>query len=151
MERIQIYKRQKGLEIYVKIFVLLFIVYGMTFLIKSLMNGFKTDLYGGDWNYLFYTMLGIIFFALRYSNKRNEKFFIQWDDKEMKYLLSKDKTIETIRFEDIKKITMQLYEIKIELPSAEKTISLENVQFKDLRKIKEKFEALKLDAEKKND
>ena len=108
-------------------------------------------LYGGDWNYLFYTMLGIIFFALRYSNKRNEKFFIQWDDKEMKYLLSKDKTIETIRFVDIKKITMQLYEIKIELPSAEKTISLENVQFKDLRKIKEKFEALKLDAEKKND
>ncbi len=151
MERIQIYKRQKGLEIYIKIFGLLFIVYGMTFLIKSLMNGFKTDLNGGDWSYVFYTIQGIIFFALGYSNKRNEKFFIQWDEKGMKYLLSKDKTIETIRFEDIKKITIQLYEIKIGLPSAEKTISLENVQFKDLRKIKEKFEALKLDAEKRND
>ncbi len=146
MERIQIYKRQKNLEIYVKIFGLLFIVYGMTFLIKSMMKGFNA----GDWNYVFYTLQGIVFFTLGYNNKRNEKFFIEWDEKEMKYLLSKDKTIETIKFEDIKKITIQLYEIKIGLPSTEKTISLENVQFKDLRKIKEKFEELKLNAEKRN-
>ncbi|MBS3945506.1 MAG: hypothetical protein KGZ42_08405 [Melioribacter sp.] len=150
MERIQIYKRQKGLEIYVKIFGLLFTVFGMTFLIKSMMNGFNTDWNGGDWNYVFYTLQGIVFFTLGYNNKRNEKFFIEWDEKEIKYLLSKDKKIETIKFEDIKKITIQLYEIKIGLPSTEKTISLENVQFKDLRKIKEKFEELKLDAEKIN-
>ncbi|HOK61260.1 MAG: hypothetical protein WBJ36_07780 [Tenuifilum sp.] len=153
MERIQIYKKQKGLEIYVKIFGLLFILFGMTFLIKSLMNGDKTDFNQGDWNYLFYiiqVIQGAALFALGYSNKKNEKLFIEWDEKEMRYLLSKNKTIEKIKFEDIRKVTIQLYEIKIELPSTEKVLNLKNIQYNELKKIKEKFEELKLDLEKRN-
>ncbi|HOK85945.1 hypothetical protein [Tenuifilum sp.] len=153
MERIQIYKKQKGLEIYVKIFGLLFILFGMTFLIKSLMNGDKTDFNQGDWNYLFYiiqVIQGAALFALGYSNKKNEKLFIEWDEKEMRYLLSKNKTIEKIKFEDIRKVTLQLYEIKIELPSTEKVLNLKNIQYNELKKIKEKFEELKLDLEKRN-
>lgn len=153
MERIQIYKKQKGLEIYVKIFGLLFILFGMTFLIKSLMNGDKTDFNKGDWNYLFYiiqVIQGAALFALGYSNKKNEKLFIEWDEKEMRYLLSKNKTIEKIKFEDIRKVTLQLYEIKIELPSTEKVLNLKNIQYNELKKIKEKFEELKLDLEKRN-
>ncbi|NLJ38992.1 MAG: hypothetical protein GX432_09570 [Candidatus Atribacteria bacterium] len=153
MERIQIYKKQKGLEIYVKIFGLLFILFGMTFLIKSLMNGDKTDFNQGDRNYLFYiiqVIQGAALFALGYSNKKNEKLFIEWDEKEMRYLLSKNKTIEKIKFEDIRKVTIQLYEIKIELPSTEKVLNLKNIQYNELKKIKEKFEELKLDLEKRN-
>jgi hypothetical protein len=150
MERIQIYKRQKGYELYVKIFGLLFFAYGMTFLIKSLINGFKTELFDGDWRYVSDLIFGIILFIFGYPD-RKQKYFIQWDDKEMKYLLSKDKTAVTIAFADIKKITLQLYEIKIELASTEKILSLENVQYKELRKIKEKFEELKLITDKRKE
>ena len=151
MERIQIYKKQKGQEIFVKIFGLLFIIYGLTFLIKSLAYGFKTETFGGVWNYVFYILQGLVLFVLGHSKKRNEKYFIQWDDSELKYMLPKDKNIETINLLDIRKITIQLFEIIIELPDVTKTLSLENVQFKELRIIKEKFEELKLDAEKRND
>jgi len=148
MERIQIFKRLKGL-LFFMIFGLISFLFGMTMLISSLKFGFKTEFLGGDWNYVFYTLQGIIFFTLGHSSKKYEKYFIEWDNKELKYFLPKNKTEEIVVISDIKGLSINLYEIKILLPEAEKTLSLENVQYKELRRIKEKFEEIRLNIEKR--
>ena len=154
MKRIQIYKRQKGAQLYFKAFGLLFFIYGMSFLIKSFRNGVEFGTNALAWSYVTYTLLGLVLFVLGVSSKKlilgfrskdkeNENYFIQWDDKEIKYLLLNDKMEETILIADIKKISIQLNEITVELASVEKTLNLENVQYKELIKIKAKFEELK--------
>ena len=149
MERILVYKKQKGILLFLTICGLFFFIFGLTLLTKSLIYGFKTEIFGGNWNYVIYTIQGLVFFILGHINKRNEKYFIEWDEMTLKYLLPQNKTDETIVISDIRKVSIQLFEIKIQLLETEKILSLENVQFKELRRIKEKFEEIKLNAEKK--
>lgn len=146
MERIQIYTRQKKIELFFKISGIFSFILGLTGLIISYKEGFKTAIISGNWNFYIFTIQGLFFFLWGHSYKRNERFFIEWDDKELKYLLPKNKNIESIILSEIKEISIKLYEIKIKLPENEKTLSLENVQFKELRRIKDKFENIKLNA-----
>lgn len=148
MERIDIIKVNKG---FVKFFIisgLLFFVFGMVFLIYSLLNDFRTDFPGGDWNYIIYTIQGLLFFFIGYSMSKNKKYFIEWDNEELRYLLPKNKFPETIRLAEIQSIEVKLHEIKIVLPKSEKHLILKDMGFNELKRIKEKFEELKNNTDK---
>jgi len=111
MERIQIYKTQKGYALFFTIFGLISFGFGITMLFSSLKNGFKTEFLGGDWNYVIYTIQGFLFFIIGHSYKKYEKYFIEWDEKELRYFLPKNKSIETIILSEIKAISIKLFQM----------------------------------------
>lgn len=130
---------------------LFFFILGSSLLIKYFIFESKVETLGGISNSVIYIIQGIAFILLGYIHKRNEKYFIEWDEKELRYLLPKDKAIETITISYIKKVSIQLYEIEIELPNIKKTLCLENLLFKEISRIKEKFEEIKLIAERRSE
>ncbi len=143
MERIQIYTRQRGFVLFFKISGIFSFILGLTGLIISYKEGFKTAFFGGNWNYYIFTFQGLMFFFMGHTYKRNEKYFIEWNETELRYLLPKNKSIETINISEIREVSVKLYEIKLQLLEIEKSLSLENVQFKELKRIKEKFEEIR--------
>ncbi len=148
MERMEIFKVKKK---FVKFFIitgLILFLFGIIFLINSLMNGFQTQFPGGDWNYVIFSFQGLLSFFMGYSMLKYKKYFIEWDSENLRYFLPKSKLIETIKISDIKSIEIKLFEIKIQLPENDKTLDLGNIQFKELRRIKEKFEELKNNTDK---
>ena len=143
MERIKIFTINKGLTKFFIISGIVSFVFGIGLLTYSFINGFKTAFQGGDWSYVIFTIEGILFFFIGYSNLIYEKYFIEWNDEELKYLLPKNKSAETIKISDIEAIEIKLFEIKLQLPGSNKTLNLENVRFKELKSIKIKFEEIK--------
>ncbi len=144
MERVKIFKRKKELELFFIIFGLFSLTLGMTFLIKSLRTGFNTDFFDGDWNAVIYSLQGIIFFIIGHLTRKNEKYFIEWNNEELRYLFPKNKLVETIKLSEIKGVEIDTLEINIELSEGSKTLKLDNIQYKEVRRIKERFEEIKI-------
>ena len=78
------------------------------------------------------------------GNLSVRKYYIEWDDNELHFLLPDTKTLETIKLGDIISVAIRLFEIDLKLPDKTRTLDLSNLQFEDLKKIKEKFEDIKL-------
>lgn len=144
MERIKIFKRKKEIELFYIIFGLLSLTLGITILIKSLRIGFKTDFFEGGWNAVIYCLQGIIFFIIGLLSRKNEKYFIEWNNKELRYLFPKNKLVETIKLSEIKGVEIDTLEINIELSEGGKKLNLDNIQYKEVRKIKEIFKEIKI-------
>jgi hypothetical protein len=144
MERIGVSKVYPGLAKFFIIFGLILSVFGIVLFIKSLSKGFNSHFPAGDWNSVTFTIQGILFIFLGYFNLKRRKYFIEWNDSGLRYLLPDTKKIETINFEQIKSVTIGLFEIDLKLKDGISTINLDNLQFEDLRRIKEKFENMRL-------
>jgi hypothetical protein len=148
MERIRIFRMPKGLNRFFIIAGFLSIVFGMILFLHSLQIGFRTAFWGGDWNNVIFILQGIFFFFVGYSNIRYEKYFIEWDDIELRYLLPPNKVAEIIKISDIRTIEIKFIEIRLQLPEGTKTLNLENFHFKELKRIKERFEEIKIKMDK---
>jgi len=144
MEKIRIFKVYKGLAIFFLIFGTLFTFMGIALLIKSLINGFNSAFPGGDWNAVFFTLQGILFVVMGSASLLNRKYFIEWDEQELRYLLPDKKAIEIIKFSDIISVNIRLFEIELTMKNSVKSLNLENLQFEDIKKIKKKFENTEL-------
>lgn len=125
------------------IFGIVFTLLAGACVVKYLITGFDTRLLEGNWSFVFFTFQGILFIIMGASVLLNRKYFIEWDENEIRYFLPDTKKIETIRFDDIITVNIRLFQIEIMVPSGIKTIKLDTLQFEDLRKVKEKFENLK--------
>jgi hypothetical protein len=142
MERIRISKAYPGLAKFFIIFGAIFSIFGVSLFIKSVAGGFNVHFPSGDWNSVTFTIQGILFILLGYSSLKSRKYFIEWDDNNLRFLLPDTKNIETIEFEQIESVTIRLFEIELKLADRVRTLSLDNLQFEDLRKVKEKFESI---------
>ena len=140
MEKIRIYKVHTGLAKFFIIFGFIFTILGISLLIMSLINGFNLHFPSGDWNSVFFTFQGLLFILMGYSNLKVRKYFIEWDDKELRFLLPDSKKTETIKLDQIQSANIKLFEVELQLANMTRTLNLENLQFEDLRKVKEKFE-----------
>lgn len=140
MEKIKIYKVYKGLAIFFVVFGTLFTVMGIALIIKSLLNGFNMNFPGGDWNAVFFTLQGILFVVMGSASLLSRKYFIEWNEQELRYLLPDKKTVEIIKFTDIKSVNIRLFEIELTLTDSIRSLNLENLQFEDIKKVKKKFE-----------
>ena len=76
------------------------------------------------------------------GNLSVRRYYIEWDDNELKFLLPDTKKLETIKLGDIISVKIRLFEIELKLPDKTRTLDLNNLQFEDLKKIKEKFEKI---------
>ena len=144
MERIRVFK---VLKVLTRIFIILgtiATILGLSLFIKSLINGFNTKFPSGDWNSVFFTVQGLLFVIMGYSNLKNRKYYIEWDDKELRFLLPDTKKVESVPFSEIISVKIKLFEIEITLKDSIRTLNLDNLEFEDLKKVKKKFEDLSL-------
>lgn len=133
MERIAAFKIQKGLARG-------FMVFGIVFLLLGLGLAIKSE---DGWITIVYMIQGVLFFFIGYINIRNRKYYIEWDEKEIRSYLPHNKKPDTVKISDIKAVSIKLFEIELQLEDEIKILKLENLQFEELKKIKTKFEEIK--------
>ena len=145
MERLKIYKEKKGLANFLIVFGSIFLIVGLVLMIKSVTD--KTNLI---WNSVAFTLQGILFILMGYLNLRSDKYFIEWDENRMNYLLPNISDINTIIFSEIRSVRIELFEIHLDLGESEETINLENLQFEHIKSLKQKFEEIRATTESRS-
>jgi hypothetical protein len=145
MERFKIYKGKKGYAKFMIVLGGIFLILGIFLIINS-----GTDDSTLNWSSVPYTLQGILFIFLGYVLLRSDKYFIEWDEVQMNYLLPNMKSAESILFSEIRGIKIKLFEIQLDLEHTRKTLNLENLQFEEIRSLKQKFEDMKTNIENKN-
>ncbi len=142
MTRISVFKTPAVFSKFFIVFGAFFLIFGVTLTIRSLMYGFDTKFPSGDWNSVLFTIQGFLFVIIGLSGLISRKYYIEWDDRELRYFLPFPKRSETIKFEDIVSINIKLFEIQLYLTGRTVILDLNSLQFEDLKMIKDKFEAL---------
>jgi len=143
MNRIYVFKTSAYLSKFFIVFGTIFTAFGIILLTKALINGFNTKFPAGDWNFVLFTFQGFLFIIMGLGNLFVRKYYIEWDENGLVFLLPDSKKKETIEFKEITFVTIRLFEIELKLSDKTRTIDLSNLQFEDLKRIKEKFEDLK--------
>jgi hypothetical protein len=144
MTRIKVFKASQAFSGFFIIFGSIFAIFGIVQIVIALIDGFDKRFPSGDWNAIFFTAQGLLFVIMGTGNLATAKYFMEWDDKELRYLLPGINRIKTIKTEDIKSVNIRLFEIELILSDGSTVLDLNNLQFEDLRKIKEHFEKLKI-------
>ena len=134
----------KGLAKFFIVFGSIITIVAFFVVIKSLVNGFNTNFPSGDWTFVFFTIQGLLFILMGSINLLNKKYFIEWDDKELRFLLPDTKQVETVLFSEIVSVNIRLFEIELKLKDTVRTLNLDNMEFEDLKRVKKKFEDLKV-------
>jgi len=142
MTRINVFKNPTAMVRFFIIFGGLFTITGIFLLIKAFNTGFNTNFQNGDWNSVLFTFLGIIFIIRGVENLYVKKYYIEWDETELRLLLPDKKTLETIMLSDINHVNIRLFKVEFKLKDKTRFINLSNLRYKDSRKIKEKFEEI---------
>ncbi len=142
MTRIYVFKNPAAMVRFFIIFGGLFIISGIFLLIKAFNNGFNTNFQNGDWNSILFTCLGLIFIIKGVEDLYVRKYYIEWDDNELRLYLPDTRIPESIILSEIGHVSIKLFKIELKLKDKTRLINLGNLRYKDLRKIKEKFEEL---------
>jgi hypothetical protein len=140
MTRINVFKNPTAMVSFFIIFGGLFTISGIFLLIKAFNNGFNTNFQNGDWNSVLFTFLGVIFIIMGVEDLYVKKYYIEWDDNELRLLLPDNKILETIILADINYVNIKLFKIELEVQNRTRTINLSNLRYRDQSKIKEKLE-----------
>jgi hypothetical protein len=143
MTRINIFKSSTFLSKFFIGFGSLLSISGILLLVNALINGFNVELLSGDWSYVLFTIQGLLLLLVGSWNLAVKKYYIEWDDDELRFLLPDIKRLDTIKIDQILAVTIRLFEIEIKLKDKTKVVDLNNLQFEDIKKIKEKFEDLR--------
>lgn len=147
MTRVKIYRFSKILS---KVFIgfgIVILLLGIFTIIKSMTSEFNTEFLSGDWNAVLNIIQGIVFITLGTLNLTKGKYFIEWDDSQLRFLLPDTKQLEKIEFSEIKSVNIKLFEIELQLDNRKHTLDLNNLEDKDLKKIKDKFKSFKKSLE----
>jgi hypothetical protein len=142
MTRINVFKTSLVFSRFFIIFGSIFAFLGLLLIVRAFSKGFNTEFPSGDWNSVIYTAQGLLFIIMGTSNLINRKYFIEWDDNELRFYLPKAANPETIKFADIVTVDIKLFQIQMGLKNRSISLDLDNLQFEDLKKIKEKFETI---------
>ena len=142
MTRIYVFKNPAAMVRFFIIFGGLFTINGIFFLIKAFNNGFNTNFQNGDWNSVLFTFLGIIFIIRGVEDLYGRKYYVEWDENELKLLLPDTRILEKIIIADIDFVKIKLFKIELKVQNKTRTINLSNLRYKDLGKLKEKFEEI---------
>jgi len=148
---LQIYRRnENGIKFFIILAILLFIVglvgLGSRFLIEE-----STVLDLPIWNSILSMAIGTSNFFLLTKSLRDKKYYISWNEKEINFLLPKQKAPENIRITDIKSISINNKEIKMTLKNnLQKSINLNFIFLPNRNLVKNYFEILKQEKEHEN-
>lgn len=142
MERVKIYRIKKlGIKYFMIIGAIL-LVAGVILSLRFIIEGIGSQFLPLNMVYLPFTSTGFLFIILGYLALKNDKYFFEWDDVEIAYLLPKHKDVEVIKIADIKGISIKLFEITIKLADDEKKLNLENIEYAEFQTIKNALEGI---------
>ena len=96
MGKIKIFKGNRVLAKFFVILGIIFTILATAILIKSVIDGFNTKFPSGNWSPVLFTIQGILFIFMGYSYLKSGKYYIEWDDNELHFLLPDVKSVETI-------------------------------------------------------
>ena len=142
MERIRIFRGSPALAKFLLGFGCFLTLFGLVVTVKLIIDGFDTHFPSGHWSFVLFTFQGILFIIMGWSYLKSRKYFIEWDDKEIRYLLPYTKKTESVKIDDIRSVNTRLFEIELKLINGWKTVNLDNLEFEDIKKIKERFSSL---------
>ena len=142
MERIKVFRGKEWLAKFFVVFGILYTLIALGLLIKYAIAGFDFHFPSGGWSSVMFFFQGILFIIMGFASLKSRKYFIEWDEKEMRFFLPGTKVVDTIIIDDIKSVNIKLFEIGLELTNGPKKINLENLEFEDIRKIKGKLDKL---------
>jgi len=143
MTRINVYKIPTVFSKFFVVFGITFTMIGIILLITASINGFDTQFPSGDWNSVIFIIQGMLFIVMGAGYLAVRKYYIEWDDNELRFLLPDTKKTESILLKDITSVTIKLFEVKLEMKDSTRTLDLNSLQFEDLKQIKAKFEEIK--------
>ena len=139
MERIKIFKGSPVFGKFYIIFGALFALLGIIVTAKNLSGGFDTQLNDGDWAFALFIIQGLLLAIMGWSFIKNKKYYIEWDDMEIRYLLPYTKKTEVVKLDEIESVNIKLFEVELKLNNGSKIIKLDNLEFEDIKRIKERF------------
>jgi len=142
MEKIKVFKGKSGLAKFLVIFGSIFTLLGLVLFTKYAIAGFNFKFPSGDWNSVMFTIQGILFIIMGGAYLKSRKYFIEWDEKELRFLLPDNKRVEAIKIDEIESVRIKLFEIELKMNTGVRTLNLEILQFEDIKKVKEKFEKI---------
>lgn len=145
MTRVKAFKSQTILSKLMIGFGILFLLVGIFAIVKLFIGDSGTESSSVDWTGFLQGFQGLFFIGLGAYNLRNEKYYIEWDDQQLKFFLPGTKQPETINFADIDSINIRLFEIELYFKDEKRTLDLNTLKDEDLKKVKSKFEPLQKD------
>lgn len=141
MERHNILTTHKGLAWFLVVLGALLAILGGVLLIIRLLGGEVLEF--SLFSAVAYLVQGVLLVLLGGLTLRSGKYFVEWDQKEIRIYLPANKRVEVFEIDKITRVDIHLFQIQLTLGENTGTIDLENAQFKEIRKIKEKFEEIK--------
>jgi hypothetical protein len=141
MERVKVYKVNRGFSKFLIAFGTTLLIIGIFLAVKFIAGDSKID-----WVLFLFILQGVLFIFLGYSRLKSERYFIEWDETQLRYLLPDSRSVEAIRFSEIRNVRIDLFEIHLILEASEMTIKLDNLQFKQIQTLKQMFETIKVES-----
>lgn len=140
MTRVKLFKTPKVYGKFAIGFGVIILLIGIFSFIKFITGEFNTEVFSGDWTSVLNLINGLLFIAMGIYNLRNRKYFIEWNDKQIRFRLPNTKKVESIEFSKIQSVDVKLFEIELHLPNETQKFDLNSLHYDDLKKIKAKFE-----------
>lgn len=143
MERIRLYRISLFLSWTFIVLACLNAAFGIALLIKNTEQGHLPEDSFKIVHPVFMILQGIVFLIWGIYNLSKRKFYIEWDETDLRLFLPGTKRLEIIKFTDIQSVIVRLFEIELRLLNKVRIIDLNNLKYEDLKKVKERFEKIK--------
>ncbi len=99
------------------------------------------------WQYLLFSFQGLIAIFQALFAIKNNRYFVEWDEQQIRYWLPKTPGIESVSFSDIHSVVINKLSIDMMLKNGEtKIMSLKSLFLPQKRKVKERFETFQKEA-----
>lgn len=142
MTHIQVYKYSKALSRLGIGFGCVLLFFGIFSFTKHWSNGFDTRFPSGDWNSVLNIIQGLLFVSFGAINLFNKKYFIEWNEDELRFKLPDTKQLEVIKCNDIEDVNIGLFEIELQLTDQKRTLDINYLNYEGLKTIKSKFKSI---------
>lgn len=143
MTRVKVFKNPKFFAKFSIGLGIVMLLLGIISSIQFITGEFNTEFPSPDWNAIIYVIQGFIFIGFGVYMLRNRKYFIEWDDNQLRFLIPGNKRVETLDLSEVQSVEVKLFEIILHLPNRTQKIDLNGLEYEDLKKIKAKFESFK--------
>ncbi|MBZ9652823.1 hypothetical protein [Psychroflexus montanilacus] len=150
MTRVKAFKTQKVFSKLMIGFGVLFLLVGIFAIVKLFIGKSGTESSSVDWTGFLQGFQGLFFIVLGTYNLRNEKYYIEWDEQQLRFFLPQTKQLEVIHFEDIQTIQVKLFEIQLQLKDKNYTLDLNTMEDEALKQVKAKFKDLQQNQNRNN-
>ncbi len=131
---------------YPRVLSKIFVILGMLLLVVGVFGFVKTGLEDMDrllssskLNSIIHCIQGVLFIGLGWYNLKTPKFYIKWNDEELRFVLPPEERLNIIKFSEIESVQILLFKVVIQHQSKTETLDLSMLSDDDLKTVKQRF------------